>query len=111
LTSLKPENLFIVARCGARGRGALQPEHALEDVHLDHAHHRPAFFAAKFHVAAIDGGDDAATTLDAGGVVGDARHAAGEILADVAIHAPFVPQAPECDVTLWSPRLVGRARR
>jgi hypothetical protein len=52
------------------GRGALQPQQALEDIHLDHSYHRPAFVAAEFRVAPIDGGDDAAATFDASSLWG-----------------------------------------
>ena len=81
-------------QCGHVAVRALQPEQALEDVHLDHAHHRPAFVAAEFHVGPINGGNDAAATFDAGILVGDDGHPASEIVAEVGVHAPFVPQPP-----------------
>jgi hypothetical protein len=38
-------------------------------------------------------GDNAAATIDASSLVGDDGHPAGEFVAEVAIHAPYLPQA------------------
>jgi hypothetical protein len=54
---------------------------------LDHAYQRIAFVAAEFHVGPIDGGDDAAATIDAGSLVGNDGHPAGEVAAQVSVNA------------------------
>jgi hypothetical protein len=54
---------------------------------LDHANHRPAFVAAEFHIGAIDGGDDAVTAIDAGSLLGNDGHTAGEVVAEVGVQS------------------------
>jgi hypothetical protein len=60
----------------------------------------PAIVAAEFHVGPIDGGGEAAETIDASDVVGDEGQPAREVRAKIPVHAPFVPQAPACN-SLW----------
>ena len=85
-TFVKPGNVFTLPQCGHVAVAHSSPEQALQDIHLDHAHHGPALVAAEFHVGAIDGGDDAAATIDASSLVGDDGHPAGEVVAEVGVH-------------------------